>query len=309
MLGFDAKGAEAMWHVAADKVSALAASEFQGNGQQVLLVGSDDSEIRVYRNEDIISEITETARVMFLKSIQGNKFAYGLANGTVGVYAGKERLWRVKTKNKATSLFSYDLDNDGVEEVFSGWNNGAFTVRRQENGEMLFKESMDAPIAGIVRSDYRMDGKEEVMVCSEMGEVRGYLGTDVEFGAMFDSGVGKDNASDQKALTELQEQKLELLAELKLLEKTLKTSKASDTSVGMLPANTALSYTLEADLDANAVVLKVEVNTDVQIVNLIAVDLGKCSVMFIVPISCVTLNRGHCSGGQRSHCYLTQVSE
>ena len=57
------------------------------------------------------------------------------------------------------------------------------------------------------------------MICTESGEIRAYLSTDVEFGAMFESGVGKDNASDQKMLADLQDQKLELVAELKLLGK------------------------------------------------------------------------------------------
>eukprot|EP01034_Spumella_vulgaris_P021413 gene21413-27443_t len=255
--------------------------DLDANNQPALLVGSDDFEIRIFRNEDLVGEVTEADRVTFLHSLRaGPKFAYGLANGTVGVYSGaKTRLWRVKTKNKPTALYSYDLDSDGVPEVFSGWSTGQFTVRREENGEVLFKEAMDAPVAGIVSADYRMDGKEEVMICSESGEVRAYLSTDVEFGAMLDSGVGKDNAADQKALGELQSQKLELIAELKLLEKTLRSSSSSSKGdpsgqqVGTLPNNTTLTYTLEADSDLKAVVLRVEVNTDVQIVNLIAVDL------------------------------------
>jgi hypothetical protein len=100
------------------------------------------------------------------------------------------------------------------------------------------------------------------------------LASDVELAALNDNGVGKDNAADQKALAELQAQKLELAAELKLLERSMKASKTSEAPVGMLPLNTSLTYTLEGDLRLGAVVLKVEVNTDVQIVNIIAVDLG-----------------------------------
>ena len=47
------------------------------------------------------------------------QFAYGLANGTVGVYSTpKSRLWRVKTKNKVTALHTYDLDLDGERPFY-----------------------------------------------------------------------------------------------------------------------------------------------------------------------------------------------
>jgi Bardet-Biedl syndrome 2 protein len=287
ILGFDVKGTESLWNVTGDNVSAMTLCDLDTNNQPALLVGSDDFEIRIFRGEDLTGEITEADRVTFLHALRGGpKFAYGLANGTVGVYsANKTRMWRVKTKNQPTALYSYDLDSDGVPEVFSGWSTGQFTVRREENGEVLFKEAMDAPVAGIVSADYRMDGKEEVMICSEAGEVRAYLSTDVEFGALLDSGVGKNNVADQKALGELQAQKLELIAELNLLEKTLRSSNSKNDSgglqVGTLPTNTALTYTLEADFDLHAVVLRVEVNTDVQIVNLIAVDLGEPQLVLL----------------------------
>eukprot|EP01035_Chromulina_nebulosa_P037034 gene37034-49968_t len=75
-------------------------------------------------------------------------------------------------------------------------------------------------------------------------------------------------------LSDLQNQKLELTAEIKLLEKTQKPiTKTTELAAGQLPGNTALSYALEADVNAASVTLKVEVNTDVQIMNLIAVDL------------------------------------
>jgi len=60
---------------------------------------------------------------------------------------------------------------------------------------------------------------------------------------------------------------------MKSTEKVQKVVKPAELSAGQLPGNTALSYTLEADVNAASVTLKVEVNTDVQIVNLIAVDL------------------------------------
>lgn len=278
VLGFDSKGTESFWTVTGDNVSAMALCDLQANGQPLLLVGSDDFEIRVFQQEELLNEITEADKVTILSPIgTSGKFAYGLANGTVGVYTGAStRLWRVKTKNKVNAIASYDLDMDGVPEVFSGWDNGGYNVRREETGEVVFRQTMDAPIAGILKADYRMDGKEEVMICSEAGEIRAYLASDVDLSTVAGNGLtGKDNSADQKALADLQAQKLELLAEMKLLERSMKLSTGKEVPVGMLPQGTALTYALEGDLTLGALALKVEVNTDCQIVNLIAVDLGE----------------------------------
>lgn len=291
ILGFDAKGAEAFWTVTGDNVSSLALSNLSDpstiknvtisttNNTPIviptLLVGSDDFEIRLFRNEELVGEITEAEKVIFLKSLNTNKFMYGLANGTVGVYDNeRNRVWRVKTKNSVTAIESYDIDQDGVAEVFAGWSNGSFNARKEDNGEVLFRDTVNAPVAGIVKADYRMDGKEEIMICSEAGEIKAFLSTDIEFGTLFDAGVAKDNQTDQKVLNDLQNEKLELIQEMKLLEKMLKTKTSNEVPVGALPPNTTLKYTLEADINSAAVLLSVEVNNDAQIINLVAVDLG-----------------------------------
>jgi Bardet-Biedl syndrome 2 protein len=61
-----------------------------------LIVGSEDFDIRVFKEDNIINEQTETEAVTALAAFRGNKFGYGLANGTVGVYEKLQRLWRVK---------------------------------------------------------------------------------------------------------------------------------------------------------------------------------------------------------------------
>jgi len=40
----------------------------------------------------------------------------------------------------------------------------------------LFKDKLSSPIAAVVRSDYRMDGKEEIIICSDSGEIRVSMG-------------------------------------------------------------------------------------------------------------------------------------
>ena len=49
-------------------------------------MGSEDYEIRVFANDEILTEITETEAVTALVPVQDGRFGYALANGTVGVY-------------------------------------------------------------------------------------------------------------------------------------------------------------------------------------------------------------------------------
>ena len=50
-----------MEKVTGDNVSALTLIDLEGNGDQKLVVGSEDSDLRVFKNDEIIWEVTETA--------------------------------------------------------------------------------------------------------------------------------------------------------------------------------------------------------------------------------------------------------
>lgn len=64
--------------------------------QLQLLVGCTDNTIRIFKEDKVISEITETDVVIGMTMLQEARFAYSLFNGTVGIYEEGIRLWRVK---------------------------------------------------------------------------------------------------------------------------------------------------------------------------------------------------------------------
>jgi Bardet-Biedl syndrome 2 protein len=63
VLGFDNTGNEAFWTVTSDNISSLGLCDIDNDGVQELFVGSDDFEIRIFRQEELIGEISEADKV------------------------------------------------------------------------------------------------------------------------------------------------------------------------------------------------------------------------------------------------------
>ncbi|KAL4125091.1 hypothetical protein PRIC2_008680 [Phytophthora ramorum] len=217
---FGRDGGELFWTVTGDHVRALAVSDVTGHGRDELVAGSDDFEIRAFQNEEVVFECTETSRVLALAAIKKQMFGYALQNGTVGVYKGKHRAWRVKSKNIPTAIHSFDIDGDGEKEIVMGWSNGKFESRKLANGEAVHKEVLPSPVAALVTADYRMDGKEEIICCSADGEIRGYFTATGDFPAPGSSNTAaNDRASqEEKEVAKLSKHRAALQLEIKALE-------------------------------------------------------------------------------------------
>lgn len=244
--GFDREGGEAFWTVTGDSVSAMALAGADEQGDSELLVGSDDFEVRCFCGEEVLSETTETDRPTHLVYIDGAAFAYALSNGTVGVYERPgERRWRIKSKHQVTALGVFDLNGDGHHEVVTGWESGRLEVRSDRSGEVLYKDSFRAPIAGILQSDYRSDGRAQLLVCAADGEVRGYLPLSGEAVA---AGGALEAQVEEERLREMQQRKQELLYELRQYEDATRREKTGErppaAAVPKLP-DTAVTARLE----------------------------------------------------------------
>uniref|UniRef100_A0AAZ3RLV7 Bardet-Biedl syndrome 2 protein homolog n=1 Tax=Oncorhynchus tshawytscha TaxID=74940 RepID=A0AAZ3RLV7_ONCTS len=228
--------------VTGDNVRSLVLCDFTGDGKNELLVGSEDFDIRVFKEDELVSEIAENETVTSLCHMHGSRFGYALANGTVGVYDRTARYWRIKSKNHAMSIHAFDLNADGVVELITGWSNGKIDARSDRTGEVIFKDNFSSSVAGVVEGDYRMDGQIQLICTSVEGEVRGYLPASKEMkGNLMDSSV------EQDLIRELSQRRQNLLLELRNYEENAKAvpgASERDTQMGVIPANTQLQTVL-----------------------------------------------------------------
>lgn len=215
--GFNWRGSDSYWTVTGDNITALALFDINGDGLNELIVGSEDYDIRIFAEDTIISELTETDSITHLCPIMTETFAYALANGTVGVYHRQERLWRIKSKNTSVALFAWDVNGDGVPELITGWTSGKVDGRNIETGEVVFKDNFNHPIASIAAADYNNDGVVELMVISTGGEIRGYQCSSLQ---SINELPTYDSRQEDELIRELMKRKQLMLRELKNYEES-----------------------------------------------------------------------------------------
>eukprot|EP01105_Mastigella_eilhardi_P024274 TRINITY_DN6306_c0_g1_i1.p1 TRINITY_DN6306_c0_g1~~TRINITY_DN6306_c0_g1_i1.p1 ORF type:complete len:707 (+),score=207.40 TRINITY_DN6306_c0_g1_i1:35-2122(+) len=230
--GFNSRGEELFFTVTGDNISSMMLFDINGDSRNELLVGSEDFDLRMFSGAEIFAEVSESNIVTALCPLYTNHFGYALDNGIVGLYEKTKRQWRIKSRNRAVALVGFDLDQDGVPELVSGYANGRLEVRTAQNGELIFKDTLSAPVSAVMRSDYRMTGREELVVCSSSGEVRGYTPPNKEA-----QGSLLETNTLEETLATLSQKKQQLQFELKNHEEI---SAAADGSPQKLQATATL---------------------------------------------------------------------
>ncbi|XP_070381810.1 BBSome complex member BBS2-like isoform X5 [Dermacentor albipictus] len=154
-----------------------------------------------------------------------------------------------ESKSQAVCLHGYDIDGDGRPELITGWSNGKVDARSLSTGEVVFRDSLAHGVAGIVQADYCLDGREQLIVVSGAGEVRGYLAASAELRQQ-----AADATFEQDTVRELSHKKQTLLQELRNYE-----TSADAGQCGSIPANTQLKTLLAINSGSGGIPPHVEV--------------------------------------------------
>lgn len=266
VFGFTAGGSEEFWTVAGDNVYALTTRP----SDQSLIFGSDDYDIKVVQADEAIVEVTEADKISHLVAFD-QAFGFGLTNGTIGVYHGAKRQWRVKSRHKLTALCSfYHFVHEWT--LLAGWSNGSVTLRSATTGAAIFRDSMGAhKVSAILVGDLRSSGSadKQLIVASASGELRGYSATTQQMQQQQQHDDDDGNSAELAALyTQLHARKKELTHELHRLEIDKSTSAASTESI---PAGTRVSVDMRVHEDGYHEMV-CDTNSDAVIVCVVILD-------------------------------------
>ncbi|CAI2724859.1 unnamed protein product [Schistosoma spindalis] len=258
LIGLNYSAKELFWTVTSDRISAITCLSYENDEEyhNDIVVGSEDYTIRIFRNELIIHEISETDAVIKLISLGGEYFGYGLRNGTIGVYNKVNRVWRIKSKNKPMCFVSHDINYDGYPELICGWNNGKVDARLRSNGVVVFKIQLDDCVAGMTVGDY-YGFTNVLLVCTTEGDIRCY--------SVRHSKNHSNSESSEDTLCHLITKRQNLLLEIQTIDQNSNLSQWSKTQIrqgnlNIIKANTELQTKLEVSHDKPCVNLTIQTN-------------------------------------------------
>ncbi|CAG9127360.1 unnamed protein product [Plutella xylostella] len=259
VLGLTWQGNEVFWNVVSGKVCSMLCFDFDKDGENELLLGCEDSYIRVLKNNQFVLELAETGAVLSLAQVSDVRFAYGLGNGTIGIYEEGIRLWRVKSKQNALSL------QWSGDSLACCWSNGRVDWRDGGSGRVLRRVQMRAAAAAMLLADYRSVGAPDLVCVSDKGEVLGYPPYQEATGFNASAKTKLPSEEDRLAITELFNRKQALLVELQHYEANAAGAQglsSLEREATAMPTNTRLHVGVTTLLPEGVLDLSVSTNND-----------------------------------------------
>ena len=195
IVGVDIHGEEKFWTVLGGNTICMALGYVEADNIYNLFVGTDDYTIRVYKDEEPISEINENTKIVIIMPLQDDYFCYGLETGTVGLYKGKEKKWFKKEKGYCTTMELRDFKGEDTVEVLVGMSTGKIILFDSNTGHEYFNFYIDHPVSKFFYGDFILSQREldeieleklnkgeeeededdQIICFAENGDVYGYI--------------------------------------------------------------------------------------------------------------------------------------
>lgn len=316
--GFNEKGDDVLWIVVSSDVNSILLFDFNRDNECETLLACQDGKIRIYKNDKFLRELNENGPVTGIVQI-GQLLAFLLSNGTVGVYEEYVRLWRIKSKCRATSAVQYDLLGTGQSQIVVGWENGKIDVRESKTGEVLMQIITPNKIVSLLVTDYRGMLIDELIVVTDQGDIQGYVTSTVNLVPL--------STSESSQIRDLLNFKQQLLQELSHYENN---SKVNDTIMGaaedtttavnlltqmsndfaIIPANTRLQIGISTDGKQSSVEVSINTNnsTIIKAVTIFADGIFENGEVLIVHPSMKRVSSGSYSGMNTTSSRMNGVS-
>ncbi|CAD6196787.1 unnamed protein product [Caenorhabditis auriculariae] len=250
--GYDKEGNNVYWTVTGDVITCMCICDYDNDGENELIIGSPDFEIRVFKNDLMRSELMETDAVVCLQAVSQDCFGYALANGTIGVYQKEERLWRIKSKNNVSAILRYPSD----ELMTCVWKMGKIDMRQVDNGDVSSKDqSTSGQVVAACATHSEDPLKAHITVVLSDGKVQGYKLQQRK----------ENNDKTQEMIREFGQKKHNLMMELSNYEQEEQMTEAEKEREQRIPIGTVVNCLYVVNSDERTLNLVLEASNNVTI--------------------------------------------
>ncbi|KAE9553532.1 hypothetical protein FO519_003281 [Halicephalobus sp. NKZ332] len=243
--GIDSFGKDVFWTALGDDINSLALCDFDNDGNNEIVVGTNGIEIKVLKNLALICELTEGDPVSTIKTLSKTAFLFALTSGTLGLYENKALFWRVKSKSHVVCFLEYPSENTFA----CVWKSGKVDIRQRTTGEIVAKNINEGEVADAFLADVNGTGQEQLILAFTNGRI---------VGMEFMPEVSVDQM--QQLIRDYGQKKHHLMEELKNYEKPAKIN----VDHAAIPAGTSLQSAIHCSME-EGLCLTLSLSNDVPI--------------------------------------------
>jgi len=249
--GFDSKGEEKYWNMTSDNVLSICLCDIDEDGEMELVVGCEDSKIIIFKGEEMIHDIDLNSAVIILESFVSLFFAFGLRNGTFGVYERKKLLWKEKRHEGIIGMCPI-IKNEEFEGLIVGFRVGKIELRNSFTGAIITSIEAKGQISSLMRSNFADIMENQIIAILRDGAVYGY---DISWDKQEEKAVTKADLSLK--LSKLAQERNRLMA----LIDNISAQEQEGEGKALVPEDTNLELGLKFDFKQGCPLLIVKCKT------------------------------------------------